>query len=223
MWWSSLRLFNNGYREINGYSKDEILRVKNSITKLKSNETYSQELDDILKNEFKLEEINAFSEYFSNIKIFSEKYLVSHSKSEFFSLKQAIMNELKLISNNLSNLSSNGRNVKRLVKNNEYLDQFLINSKELIDYINTFIPRLEDYTEKVEHEYENDVSLWIEANKIKNLFFKFNDIPKNIDNWEDIQELVVYITSLVEAKLSKKIKSRKDFVLNFHFDYTSLF
>ncbi|GAH36616.1 unnamed protein product, partial [marine sediment metagenome] len=37
-------------------------------------------------------------------------------------------------------------------------------------------------------------------------------------NWEEIQELVVYITSLVAAKLSKKIKSRKDFVLNFHFD-----
>jgi len=218
MWWSSLRLFNNGYREINGYSQDEISRVKNSITKLKSDETKSQELDDILKSEFKLEDINSFSEYFSSIKTFSEKYLVSHSKLEFFSLKQAIMNELKLISNNLTNLSSNGRNVKRIVKNNEYLDQFLNESKELISYVNAFIPRLEDYTEKTEHEYENDIALWIEANKIKNLFFKFNDIPKSLDNWEDIQELVVYITSLVEAKLSKKIKSRKDFVLNFHFD-----
>jgi len=218
MWWSSLRLFNNGYREINGYSKAEILRVKNSITKLKSDATKSQELEDILKTEFKLEDINSFSDYFSNIKTFSEKYLVSHSKIEFFSLKQAIMNELKLISNNLTNLSSNGRNVKRLVKNNDYLDQFLNDSKELINYINAFFPRLESYTEKAEYEYENDVALWIEANKIKNLFFKFNDIPKNLDNWEELQELVVYITSLVEAKLTKKVKSRKEFVLNFHFD-----
>ena len=218
MWWSSLRLFNNGYREINGYSKAEILRVKNSITKLKSDATKSQELEDILKTEFKLEDINSFSDYFSNIKTFSEKYLVSHSKIEFFSLKQAIMNELKLISNNLTNLSSNGRNVKRLVKNNDYLNQFLNDSKELINYINAFFPRLESYTEKAEYEYENDVALWIEANKIKNLFFKFNDIPKNLDNWEELQELVVYITSLVEAKLTKKVKSRKEFVLNFHFD-----
>jgi len=218
MWWSSLRLFNNGYREINGYSKAEILRVKNSITKLKSDATKSQELEDILKTEFKLEDINSFSDYFSNIKTFSEKYLVSHSKIEFFSLKQAIMNELKLISNNLTNLSSNGRNVKRLVKNNDYLDQFLNDSKELINYINAFFPRLESYTEKAEYEYENDVALWIEANKIKNLFFKFNDIPKNLDNWEELQELVVYITSLVEAKLTKKVKSHKELVLNFHFD-----
>ncbi|GAH36620.1 unnamed protein product, partial [marine sediment metagenome] len=83
------------------------------------------------------------------------------------------MNELKLISNNLTNLSSNGRNVKRIVKNNEYLDQFLNASKELISYVNAFMPRLENYTEKTEHEYDNDGALWIEANKIKNLFFKF--------------------------------------------------
>ncbi|NVM16079.1 MAG: hypothetical protein HWN80_00080 [Candidatus Lokiarchaeota archaeon] len=216
-----MRLFDNnfeGYREINGYSKDDILRVKNSITKLKSDQTKSQELDDFLKTEFKLEVINSFSDYFSNIKIFSEKYLVSHSKKEFFSLKQAITNELKLISNNLTNISSNGRNVKRFVKNNKYLDQILNDSKELISYINKFLPRLEKNTEKPEHEYENEVALWIGANKIKNLFFKFNDIPNNLDNWEELQELVVYVKSLVEAKLTKKVKSRKEIVLNFHFD-----
>ena len=219
MWWSSLRLFNNGYKEINGYSKDEILRVKNSITELKSDKTKSQDdLDDFLKVEFKLEDIRSFSDYFSNIKTFSEKYLVSHPKKEFFSLKQAITNELKLISNNLTNLNSNGRNVKRIVKNDEYLDQFLKDSKELISYINKFLPRLEANTEKPEREYEKDGTLWIEANKIKNLFFKFNDIPNNLNNWEELQELVVYITSLVEAKLTKKVKSRKEIVLNFHFD-----
>ena len=216
-----MRLFDNnfkGYREIKGYSKEEILRVKNTVTALKSDKTKSQELDTFLKSEFKLEVINSFSDYFSNIKTFSEKYIVSHSKKDFFSLKQAITNELKLISNNLTNLSSNGRNVKRLVKNNEHIDQFLTDSKELISYINKFLPRLEDNTEKAEREYENDITLWIEANKIKNLFFKFNNVPDNLNNWEDLQELVVYITSLVEAKLTKKIKSRKEIVLNFHFD-----
>ena len=216
-----MRLFDNnfkGYREIKGYSKEEILRVKNTVTALKSDKTKSQELDTFLKSEFKLEVINSFSDYFSNIKTFSEKYIVSHSKKDFFSLKQAITNELKLISNNLTNLSSNGRNVKRLVKNNEHIDQFLTDSKELISYINKFLPRLEDNTEKAEREYENDITLWIEANKIKNLFFKFNNVPDNLNNWEDLQELVVYITSLVESKLTKKIKSRKEIVLNFHFD-----
>jgi len=216
-----LRLFDNnfkGYREINGYSKDEILRVKNTITELNSDKTKSQELDEFLKSEFKLEVYNSFSDYLNDIAAFSENYLFSHSKKDYFSLKQAITNELKLISSNVTNLSSNGRNVKRFIKNNEYLDEFLNDNKELISSINIFLPILEDFTEKPELEYENDVSLWIEANKIKNLFFKFNHIPSNLNNWEEIQELVVYITSLVEAKLKKKIKSRKEIVLNFHFD-----
>jgi hypothetical protein len=216
-----LRLFNNkfeGFREIKGYSKDEILRVKNTITELKSDKTKSQELDEFLKSEFKLDVNNSFSDYFNDIKAFCENYLFSHSKKDYFSLKQAITNELKLISNNVTNLSSNGRNVKRLIKNNEYLDEFLNGNKELISNINDFLPRLESFIEKPEQEYENDVTLWIEANKIKNLYFTINLVPDNLNNWEEIQELIVYITSLVEAKLTKKIKSRKEIELNFHFD-----
>jgi hypothetical protein len=216
-----LRLFDNnfkGYREIKGYNKDEISRVKNKITKLKSDKTKSQELSEFLKSEFKLEVNESFSDYFSNIKVFSEKYLFSHSKKDYFFLKQTIKEELKLISNNSSNLNSNGRNVKRIVKSDEHLDGFLNDNKELISYIDEFLPRLESFTEKPEAEYNNEITLWIEANKIKNLFFKFNPLPDNLKKWEELQELVVYLTSLVEAKLTKKSKSHKEIVLNFHFD-----
>ena len=216
-----MRLFDNkfkGYRKIKGYSKDEILRVKNTITELISDKTKSPELDEFLKSEFKLEVNNSFLDYFNDIKAFCENYLFSQSKKDYFSLKQAITNELKLISSNVTNLSSNGRNVKRLIKNNEYLDDFLNENKELISNINDFLPRLEGFIEKPEQEYENDVTLWIEANKIKNLYLTINPIPDNLNKWEEIQELVVYITSLVEAKLTKKTKSRKEIELNFHFD-----
>lgn len=216
-----LHLFDNnfeGYREIKGYSKDEILSVKNTITKLKSDETQSQELSKFIESEFKIEIIKSFSDYFSDIKVFSEKYLFSRSKKDYFSLKQAIQNELKLISSNISNLNSNGRNVKRTVKSDEYLDKFLNDCKELINYIDEFLPRLESFTEKPEVEYENDASLWIKANRIKNLFFKLNQIPDNLKKWDELQELVVYITSLVEAKVTKKIKAHKEIILNFHFD-----
>jgi len=216
-----LRLFDNkfkGYRKIDGYSKDEILRVKNTITDLISGKKKSPEFDDFLKSEFKLEVNNSFLDYFNDIKAFCENYLFSQSKKDYFSLKQAITNELKLISSNVTNLSSNGRNVKRLIKNNEYLDDFLNANKELISNINDFLPRLEGFIEKPEQEYENDVTLWIEANKIKNLYLTINPVPDNLNKWEEIQELVVYITSLVEAKLTKKTKSRKEIELNFHFD-----
>ena len=216
-----LRLFNNdfdGYREIRGYDQNKMLQVKNTITNLKTDKIKAEELSNFLKTEFKVEVINSFSDYYSNIKVYSEKYLFSHSKKDYFSLKQAIKNELKVISTNLSNINSNGRNVKRLIKSHEYLDGFLSNSKELTTYIDEFIPRLESFIEKPEAEYDDNGALWIEANKIKNLFFKFNHIPENLKKWDEVQEIVEFITSLVESKLTKKVKSHKEIVLNFHFD-----
>ena len=216
-----MRLFDNnfeGYREIDGYSQEEILRIKNSITELKSDNTKTQELDTFLKSEFISKVNDSFLDYFKRIKAFSENYLFSHLKKDYFSLKKVVLNELKLISRDLTNLSSNGRNVKRIIKNNIYLDEFLNTSKELISNVNEFLPRLEEFTEKPEKEYENDIRLWIESNKIKNLFFKFNPLPDNLKNWEELQELAVYVNSLVEAKLTKKVKSHKEIVLNFRFD-----
>jgi len=128
----TLRLFNNnfkGYRELKGYNKDEILRVKKTITALKSDKAKSQELDEFLKSELKLDINTLFTSYFNDVKTFSEEFLFTRSKKDYSSLKQAIMSELKLISSNVTNLSSNGRNLKRLIKNNEYLDEFLYGLK----------------------------------------------------------------------------------------------
>ncbi len=216
-----MRLFGNtfeGYREIKGYNKEEILSIKNSISSLKSDKTKSQEMEDFLKSEFKLEVLNSFTEYFNEIKLFCENYLFSQTKKDYYSLKTVIIDELKQISSNLANLSSNGRNVKRFVKNGRHIENYLTICKESSNNLDDFILRLEDFSEKIEHDYENDISLWIEANKIKNLSFKLNLIPDDLNNWKEIQELTIYIQSLVKAKATKKIKSRKGTLLTFHFD-----
>ncbi len=215
-----MRLFSNtfkGYREVKGYSKDEILNVKKKLTPIKSEKVHSHEIDDFLKSDFKIDVLNLYSMYYAEIKRFSESYLFSGSKKEFSSLIQEIQSELKLISKNLANLNSNGRNVRRIIKNNKYLEDFLKISKELHNNIDEFTPLLEKKFQKIDKLYNSNSLLWIEANKIKDLYFKLNDIPSNLGIWEEIQELEAYLLSLIEAKSSKKIKSRKDILLSFHF------
>lgn len=216
-----MRLLGNtfeGSREIKGYNKEEILSIKNSISSIKSDKTESQEVEDFLKSEFKLEVLNSFTEYFNEIKTFCENYLFSQTKKDYYSLKTVIIEELKLISSNLANLSSNGRNVKRFVTNGGHIENYLTICKDSINNLDDFILRLENISEKTEHDYDNDISLWIEANKIKNLSFKLNLIPDDLNNWKEIQEFNIYIQSLVEAKTTKKTKSRKGTLLTFHFD-----
>ncbi|MBY8981136.1 MAG: hypothetical protein KGD72_12155 [Candidatus Lokiarchaeota archaeon] len=216
-----MRLFSNdfkGYREVKGYSQDEILNVKKKLTTIKSEHQDSHEIDDFLKSEFKIDVFKSYSEYYNEIKLFSESYLFSGSNREYFSLKQEIISELKLISSNLISLNSNGRNVKRIIKHNKFLDNFLTISKELQNNINEFIPILDEKIQKIDKFYNNNTLCWIEANKIKDLSFKLNDIPSNLGLWEEIQELEIYLRSLIEAKSEKKIKSRKEVLLSFHFN-----
>jgi hypothetical protein len=108
--------------------------------------------------------------------------------------------------------------VKRFVTNGGHIENYLTICKEFINNLDDFILRLEDFSEKIEHDYENEISLWIEANKIKNLSFKLNLIPDDLNNCKEIQDLPIYLQSLVEAKTTKKIKTRKGLLLTFYFD-----
>ncbi|MHA1472150.1 MAG: RING finger domain-containing protein [Promethearchaeota archaeon] len=216
-----MRLFSNtfkGYREVKGYSQNEILSVKKKLTAIKIENINSEKIDDFLRSEFKIDVFNSYSEYFTEIRKFSESYLFSGSIGEYSSLKQEIINELKLITSNITNLNSNGRNIKRTIKNNEFLDEFLKIGKELQNNVNDFIPILEKKFQKIGKHYNNNTLLWTEANKIKNLAFKLSDIPSNLRLWVEIQELETYLRSLVEAKSTKKNKSRKNILLSFHFN-----
>ncbi len=213
-----MRLFSNtfkGYREVKGYSQNEILSVKKKLTTIKPEHIDSETIDDFLRSEFNIDVFNSYSEYFTEIRKFSESYLLSGSIGEFPSLKQEIINELKLVSSNITNLNSNGRNIKRTIKNNRYLDDFLKIGKELQNNINEFIPILEKKFQKIGKQHNNNTLLWTEANKIKNLAFKLSDIPSNLRLWVEIQELETYLRSLVEAKSTKRNKSRKIFCFPF--------
>jgi len=216
-----LRLIDNtfdGHREVRGYNKEEMSSIKNKVLEIQTDKTKSQNLEDFLNSEFKLEVLEGYSKYFSEIKQFSEEYLISKSNNNYFHLKTAISDEIELLYNNLTNLSSNIRNVKRLIKNGKQLEEILGKYKILLDRIEIFLPRLKSTIIKTEKEYNNEIYLWINSNKIKNLMFRVNDISENINKWQEVKDLQEYIKDLIEAKTQKKIKSWKEVLLSLHFN-----
>ncbi len=212
-------LFNNSFndaREIKGFKKDEILKIKTQISKLKSD---NLELDKLIKSNFKAETLDLYNQYIENIKYFIELYLVSESEDTYYqNLKSEIQEELGSLSRNLSNLSANERNFKRFLKGNKYLNDFMVRIKNLINETDITISILRRHTKEIENDYDNDIYLWIEANKIKNLNFRLIDIPISLKYWKEIQELFVFLTSLVESKTKIKIRSHKEVIITFHFD-----
>lgn len=205
-------------RELKGYSKSDILKIKNEISNLKSKTTKLSELNEYLEQEFKFHLLDEYSNYVLEIISFMHQYLVETSGKMYTTLKRAINEELSFISQNLTNLISNAGSIKRHLKQNTSLDNFIVLAKKVKNDINDILPDLKKKVILVEKDYENEREIWIKANRAKNLVFKLNSLPNDLLMWDEIKTLNVFIISLVEAERAKKIKTHKDKIYSFHFD-----
>ncbi len=205
-------------KEIRGYTKSDILKLKTELSNLKSDEENSVELNDYLESKFQYQILDEYSNYVLEIISFIHKYMLNIPNGKYYELKLNVKEELNLISQNLANLISNAATVKRNLKHNTFLDNFIVLAKKIKNDINDILSNLTPNIVKIEKEYENEIRIWVRANKVKNLNYKLNPIPNELLIWEEIKELNVFIISLNEAAESKKTRSRKEKVYSFHFD-----
>ncbi|MFX1381327.1 MAG: hypothetical protein ACFFBP_02715 [Promethearchaeota archaeon] len=205
-----------GLREINSFSKDEILEIKREISNLKAENADQEKLNDYLNEKFSYQNVlDYYSLYFSHIKNFKEQILNEDIKSRNnitnnYNLKSNILNELKLISKNLHNLSLNSQNTKRLIKQNVFLDTLLNLVQDLAEECKALISDIENITQNPDKKYENQSYIWIETNQIKNSLFNITNIPAVIEYWEEIKDLKTYIVSLNKPQGKKKKKQELD-------------
>ncbi len=224
-----LNLFNNvfdGTKEISGFTKEELLEIKKKLANFETEKAGESEIEEYIKSKLQLSTpiLNLYSNYLNELKVFLDLYLlnskelISNGNLNFYHLKSKIVEELNLISKNLQNLNSNSRNIKRLFKKKSFLEALLSNLKNLIDEYSSIHSTLKNSLIKIEINYDNEIYLWIEANKIKNLNFKFNELPNTLENWNEIKDLYVFIRSLNDVFPKKGKKHKDEGILSFHFD-----
>jgi len=210
----------NDTREIHGFTKDEILEIKETLSKFKSEGTDDIKINEYLRTKLHIssELLDKYSNYLENIRNFTKNYLLPTDGSKYYYLKSEIMEELRVLTNNLQNLSSNIRNIKRITKNSVGLNELLSKIEDLLREMTHLGSELQESIEEIKTIYNDTTSLWVEINKIKNLNFKLNQIPTSLDKWSEIKELVVFIKSLNEVFFNKRKKDKKEKILTFHFD-----
>ncbi len=215
----SNNIFNNT-REIHGLTKENILEIKKMLGKFKSENADDVKISEYLRSKIQLssEILDKYSSYLDNLKMLMKNNLFSSSDSKFYFLKNEIMEELRHLTNNLQNVSSNVRNVKRLTKNSIGLMDLLIRTEDLLKEMTHLGSNLQESIKEIESIYDDTTFLWIEINKIKNLNFKLNEIPSHLENWKEIKELIIFIRSLNEVFLNRKKKDKKETIISFHFD-----
>ena len=207
-------------REILGFSKDEILEIKDTLGKLKAEDGGEDKIDNFVKSKVNLsnELLDQYSTYLKDITNFTEHYFLSTTSSDFFYLKTEILNEIRVITDNLQNLNSNTRNIKRITKNSTLLEASLKRIEDLLMESTHIGSKLQESIKEIRTIQEDTTKLWIEINRIKNLNFKLNKIPHTLEEWNELKELVIFINSLNEVFLNPRKKDKTEKILTVHFD-----
>jgi len=180
----------NDTKEVNTFTKKEILEIKDTLTKFKSKKAEEPEITEFIESKLNLSSniLNSYSTYLDEITIFLNEYIVSSevdlNNKFYYHIKSGILKELNQIINNLQNLNSNCSNVKRLIKNGFVsLNNLLSNILDLLRQSNDIASKIITSLKETDKLYDDQLHLWIEINKIKNLNFKLNEIPEPLDKW----------------------------------------
>jgi hypothetical protein len=215
----------NDAKEIKTFTKEEILKIKNTLNKFKSRKAEESEINEFIESKLNLSSpiVNSYSEYLDEITIFLNEFIINSevelNNKYYYHIKSRILKELNQIINNLQNLNSNCSNIKRLIKNgNIVLNDTLSNTIDLLRQSNDVASKIINSLEETNKLYDDQLHLWVEINKIKNSNFKLNEIPKVLKNWGEIEELYVFIKSLNEVFVKKRKKEKHEVLLTFHFD-----
>jgi hypothetical protein len=209
----------NANKEINKFTKEEILEIKKIILKFESNGTTDSEIENYLKSklEYSPNIIELYSNYLNELKRFLDSYIIPAENVLYVHLKSDILNEVNLIIKNLESITSNSNNIKRILKNKTLLDKFSLELSKPLGQSQDISSYLKKQIKEINEPYKDEIFLWIESNKIKNLNFKLNDLPSNLENWNEMKDLVIFIQSLNDVFPKKRKDQKKDNVLSFHF------
>lgn len=206
----------NEENKIEGFDQNKILEVKKKISNLKKEGGNQGKLNELLEELFPYSTIVSHEAYLSNVDIFLKKFVLANPKEYFYNLKSAILKQLKLIAENLINISSNARNIKRFLKKNEYLEEISQKVKALSQKYDEIASKIKEKLKKSKKLHNDAIYIWTEICKIKNMPYKVNSIDPELEKWDEINGLIQFIKDINEPQLRKRKKKLKEDVLVIH-------
>ena len=223
-----MNLTNNVFTDAKGiktFSKSEIIEIKKTLTGFKSKNAEESEITEYIESKLNVSSkiLDSYTKYLDEITDFLNLYIIRSEEEtnskDYYYIKSGILAQLNSIINNLQDVNSNCSNVKRLLKNgNIFINNLLSDIIDLLRQSNDIASKIINSLKEPQNVYDDQLYLWNEINKIKNLNFKVNGIPKVLENWDEFKELFVFIKSLNEVFIKKRKKEKQELLLTFHYD-----
>lgn len=213
----------DGFREIKGFSREELLNIKKEIEKCIEEDAYEDDLREVLQNTFPQKIIDMYSNYLVNVNELIQSF--NHENriglfsvnNRLYHLNSVLLQELFQIASNLSNLSLNLQNTKRFLKKSGYLQEYLSkvnHAKEQVAFIQKNLKYLVD---KEPPQYKNTSYAFFEIHTLINSIFILKELPDYYLLWEEFSNLKDYIQVHGKILKSKGILSKKAAEYQFHF------
>ena len=221
-----MKLINNTFnenKEIRGVSKEEILEIKSKLIKFKSNDVESAEIEIYLREKLKPEILEQYSNYLREIRKFCNQYLDLKTEPDakkgfkLHYLTSDVLNEVKLITNDVRNIKSNSQNIAKFAKKNAFLDNYLKTVEELLNKSDFLISELGNSLEEDKNR-DNYIHAWVEVNKIKGSIFRVGNAAAILEDWDETKEIYEAIERINKPTDQTKKRKKTKEVLTFDFN-----
>ncbi|MBN1801936.1 MAG: hypothetical protein JW891_10545 [Candidatus Lokiarchaeota archaeon] len=193
--------------QINNFSKDELLGVKQKLVDLKEKSTDKQEIDEFVEQSlFNQQILERFTRYLSYADELTRYLKQKNYRLPLTVLTGQLKDQIELILKSLSNLIQNARNIKRFLKDTSFIDELLKPSQIMSDKCKEMILELDTFKNYENPISSDDIELWIDINKIKDNNITLQGIPDTLKAWDEILEIKNYFESLTNIDNKKKKK-----------------
>ncbi|MHA1842880.1 MAG: hypothetical protein ACTSWE_01260 [Promethearchaeota archaeon] len=211
-------------KEIRGFTKEQILSVKENLSKLKkeTTEEAKNSLREYLLELFPFELLELISGHVSELEVFVQEFLIKASKSSstngyhYAFLKLNIKEDIERLKDNIITFKINCRNVLRFLKTNELIEEkvkFMESSLEQLERIERFLGEKVIQTRIIQEKYS---WIWLNINKLKDFNVQIIQDFNMLTNWVFYKELHEFLTKNGEKKYKrgKKKKEKKGVTWN---------
>ncbi|MHA1688509.1 MAG: hypothetical protein ACTSUN_04110, partial [Promethearchaeota archaeon] len=204
-------------KEIRGFTKEQILSVKENLSKLKkeTTEEAKNSLREYLLELFPFELLELISGHVSELEVFVQEFLIKASKSSstngyhYAFLKLNIKEDIERLKDNIITFKINCRNVLRFLKTNELIEEkvkFMESSLEQLERIERFLGEKVIQTRIIQEKYS---WIWLNINKLKDFNVQIIQDFNMLTNWVFYKELHEFLTKNGEKKY-KRVKKKKE-------------
>jgi len=192
---------------IQPFKKQELLKIKERITTLQSQDDVQEEdTDEYLRTILSEQHVLQYFAHARHLRHFFSQHILHDNKLVKFSFTYQVLTlhiskGLKVMLKYLSTLHTNMRSIKRVVNASD----FYTTHSEFIFTVISYIKELKsDIATYSRRDIDHELSTWLEINEMKSISLTYTRLPSDLRKWDEFRRFDRILTQSSTSRSRKK-------------------